>query len=117
MLNWHDQLPSVRGRFIPDARLSEQTWVRVGGAAEVLFRAADEADLAHFLFNKPDQMPVTVVGAGSNLLVRDGGVSGVVIRLGRGFSDIRIDGEFVHVGAGCLDRTVSLTCRDAGVGG
>ncbi len=116
MSNWHDQLPIVRGRYVPDARLAEQTWFRVGGAADVLFRPADEADLAHFLSNKPEQVPVTVIGAGSNLLVRDGGVSGVVIRLGRGFSDIRIDGDFVHVGAGCLDRTVSLTCRDAGVG-
>lgn len=116
MSNWRDQLPIVRGRYIPNARLAEQTWFRVGGPADVLFRPADKADLAHFLLNKPEQVPVTIIGAGSNVLVRDGGVSGVVIRLGRGFSDIRIDGDFVHVGAGCLDRTVSLTCRDAGVG-
>lgn len=116
MSDWIDQLPIVRGRYVPGTRLAEQTWFRVGGPADILFRPADEADLAHFLSNKPERVPVTVIGAGSNLLVRDGGVAGVVIRLGRGFSDIRIDGDLVHVGAGCLDRTVSLTCRDAGVG-
>lgn len=116
MSNWRDQLPIVRGRYIPNARLAEQTWFRVGGPADVLFRPADEADLSHFLLNKPEQVPVTIIGTGSNILVRDGGVPGVTIRLGRGFSDIRIDGDFIHVGAGCLDRTVSLTCRDAGVG-
>lgn len=117
MSDWYDQLPNVRGRYAPNARLAEQTWFRVGGPAEVLFRPADETDLAHFLESRPRQLPVTVIGAGSNLLVRDRGISGIVIRLGRGFSDIRIDGDLVHVGAGCLDRTVSLTCRDAGVGG
>ncbi|MGV8948466.1 MAG: UDP-N-acetylmuramate dehydrogenase [Candidatus Paracaedibacter sp.] len=117
MSNWPEQLPAVRGRYLPNARLAEQTWFRVGGPADVLFRPADEADLAHFLSHKPEHMPVTIIGAGSNLLVRDGGVPGVVIRLSRGFSDIRIDSDLVHVGAGCLDRTVSLTCREAGVGG
>lgn len=116
MSDWYDQLPNVRGRYIPDASLAEQTWFRVGGPVDVLFRPADEGDLAHFLSHKPQQVPVTVIGAGSNLLVRDGGISGVAIRLGRGFSDIRIDGDLVHVGAGCLDRTVALTCRDTGVG-
>jgi UDP-N-acetylmuramate dehydrogenase len=117
MSDWSEQLPAVRGRYVPHARLAEQTWFRVGGPADMLFRPADEADLVHFLLNKPGHVPVTIIGAGSNLLVRDGGVSGVVIRLGRGFSDIRIDEDFVYVGAGCLDRTVSLTCREAGVGG
>ena len=117
MSNWSEQLPAVRGRYLPNARLAEQTWFRVGGPADVLFRPADEDDLAHFLSHKPEHMPVTIIGAGSNLLVRDGGVPGVVIRLGRGFSDIRTDSDLVHVGAGCLDRTVSLTCREAGVGG
>jgi UDP-N-acetylmuramate dehydrogenase len=96
--------------------LAEQTWFRVGGPADILFRPADENDLAHFLSNKPEEIPVSVIGAGSNLLVRDGGVNGVVIRLGRGFAQTRIEGDLIHVGAGCLDRTVSLTCRDAGVG-
>ncbi len=116
MTSWHDHLPVVRGRYVAGARLAEQTWFRVGGAADVLYRPADEEDLARFLSTRPDKIPIQVIGAGSNLLVRDGGVSGVVIRLGRGFSDIRIEGDLIHVGTGCLDRTVSLTCRDAGVG-
>lgn len=116
MTRWHDHLPVVRGRYVAGARLAEQTWFRVGGAADILYRPADEEDLAHFLSSRPENIPVQIIGAGSNLLVRDGGVSGVVIRLGRGFSDIRIEGDLVHAGAGCLDRTVSLTCREAGVG-
>jgi UDP-N-acetylmuramate dehydrogenase len=109
-------LPAVRGRYGQDIPLAEQVWFRVGGAAEVLYRPSDEGDLSHFLSTKPEKLPIHIIGAGSNLLVRDGGIPGVVIRLGRGFSDIRIEGDFVHVGAGCLDRTVSLTCRDAGIG-
>jgi UDP-N-acetylmuramate dehydrogenase len=116
MTSWKNHLPAVRGRYVPQARLAEQTWFRVGGAAEILFRPADEEDLVQFLIHKPDTVPVTVIGAGSNLLVRDGGVPGVVIRLGRGFSQIRVENDLLHVGAGCLDRTVSLTCRDAGIG-
>jgi len=116
MTHWQDRLPPIRGRYVPNARLADQTWFRVGGAAEILFRPADEDDLSHFLANKPENVPVTVIGAGSNLLVRDGGVPGVVIRLGRGFSDIHRQDNLIHVGAACLDRTVSLTCRDSGVG-
>lgn len=117
MAKWQDQLPPVRGRYIADARLSEQTWFRVGGTADILYRPADPEDLAHFLSTKPEQAPVYIIGAGSNLLVRDGGMPGVVIRLGRGFSDIRIEEDLVYVGAGCLDRTVSLSCQEAGVKG
>lgn len=117
MVSWVEKLPVVRGRYTPGVRLSDQTWFRVGGEADVLYRPADEEDLAFFLTHKPKEIPVNIVGAGSNLLVRDGGVSGVVIRLGRGFSSIRVEGNLVYVGAGCLDRTVSLTCRDAGLGG
>ena len=102
MTSWRDRLPPVRGRYIPGARLADQTWFRVGGAAEVLFRPADEDDLCHFLANKPRDVPVTVIGAGSNLLVRDGGISGVVVRLGRGFSDLGIKDDLIHVGAACL---------------
>lgn len=111
------QLPAIRGRYMPDAPVGPQTWFRVGGAAEVLYRPADVADLAYFLTNKPASHPVTIIGAGSNLLIRDGGISGIVIRLGRGFSEIRIEQDLVHVGAACFDRTVSLTCRDSGIGG
>ncbi|MDF3034028.1 MAG: UDP-N-acetylenolpyruvoylglucosamine reductase [Alphaproteobacteria bacterium] len=117
MVSWRDQLPVVRGRYVAGVRLAEQTWFRVGGAADVLYRPADEDDLVYYLSRRPENIPVCVIGAGSNLLVRDGGISGVVIRLGRGLSDIRIEGDLIHVGAGCLDRTVSLTCRDAGIGG
>ncbi|MBM3468647.1 MAG: UDP-N-acetylmuramate dehydrogenase [Alphaproteobacteria bacterium] len=117
MVDWNDQLPEVRGRYIPGARLAEHTWFRVGGPAEVLYRPEDENDLAHFLSNKPQGVPIAIIGAGSNVLIHDGGVKGVVIRLGRGFSSIRIEEEHLHVGAAALDRTVSLTCRDAGLGG
>ncbi|HRK96677.1 MAG TPA: UDP-N-acetylenolpyruvoylglucosamine reductase, partial [Rhodospirillales bacterium] len=72
-----DRLPPVRGRYAENVSLSAITWFRVGGPAEVLFRPADEADLAAFLAAKPDDVPVTVLGVGSNLLVRDGGVEGV----------------------------------------
>jgi len=116
MTTWQEHLPAVRGRYVPGARLAEQTWFRVGGPADVLFRPADEDDLAHFLLNKPESVPVTIIGAGSNLLVRDGGLPGVVVRLGRGFSEIRIEDDLIHVGGGCLDRTVALTCRDSGLG-
>jgi UDP-N-acetylmuramate dehydrogenase len=112
-----DCLPPIRGRYVLQAPLAPQTWFRVGGTAEVLYRPADSADLAHFLANKPPSIPVTIIGAGSNLLIRDGGVSGVVIRLGRGFSEVRVEQDLVHVGAACLDRTVSLTCQDSGIGG
>jgi UDP-N-acetylmuramate dehydrogenase len=114
---WQDRLPAIRGRYVPNAPLAPQTWFRVGGAAEILYRPADPADLAHFLRNKPTSLPIVIIGAGSNLLIRDGGVSGVVVRLGRGFSEIYIEQNLVHVGAACLDRTISLTCRDHGIGG
>jgi len=80
-----DRLPSVRGRLTANAPIGPLTWFRVGGPAEVLFRPADPADLAEFLTATPFEIPVMVIGVGSNLLVRDGGIRGVVIRLGRGF--------------------------------
>ncbi len=87
------------------------TWFRVGGPAEVLFRPADEADLADFLKALPADIPVTVIGVGSNLLVRDGGIPGVTIRLGRGFAAIATEGETVRAGAGALDLNVSAHRR------
>lgn len=93
------------------------TWFRVGGPAEVLFRPADEEDLAGFLGALSAEVPVTVLGVGSNLLVRDGGIPGVVIRLGRGFAEIAAaDGE-VSAGAGALDLNVALTAAEAGLTG
>jgi len=115
-----ERLPPVRGRLTEAAPIGPMTWFRVGGPAEVLFRPADRDDLAAFLADKPDDVPVTVIGVGSNLLIRDGGVPGVVIRLGRGFSEISvIPGESTRVvaGAGALDVTVAMTARDAGVSG
>lgn len=112
-----DRLPTVRGRLTADAPLAAQTWFRVGGPAEVLFRPADPDDLADFLARLDADVPVTVLGVASNLLVRDGGVSGVVIKLGRGFADAAADGDLLTVGAGALDSTVAQTACDAGLAG
>ena len=107
-----DRLPRPRGRLTADAPLGAQTWFRTGGPAEVLFRPADVADLAEFLETLPADVPVTVLGVGSNLLVRDGGIKGVVIRLLRGFTAITVEGNEVVAGAGALDLNVALTARD-----
>ena len=121
MANWIDRLPRVRGRYAFDVDLSRTVWFRAGGRADVVYRPADVDDLAHFLGTRPAEMPVTVVGLGSNLLVRDGGVEGVVIRLRQGFRDtkVRWQGEraLVDVGAGALDMNVARYCRDQGVDG
>ena len=119
--DWVERLPSVRGRYAFDVDLSRTVWFRAGGLADVVFRPADIDDLAHFLAARPAGVPVTVVGLGSNLLVRDGGVEGVVIRLRQGFRNahVRWDGAraLVEVGAGALDINVARYCRDQGVGG
>ncbi len=112
-----DRLPSVRGKYEADGAIARYTWFRVGGPAEVLFRPADVTDLANFLAGKPDDVPVTILGAGSNLLIRDGGVQGVVIRLGRPFSKIRIDGVSVQAEAMAFDYKVATATRDAGIAG
>ena len=112
-----DRLPAVRGRLSADAPLAQVTWFRVGGPAEVLFRPADVDDLADFLAAKPADVPVTVIGVASNLLVRDGGVPGVVVRLGRGFVDVATEGTAVMAGAGALDGNVALAARNAGIAG
>src|SRR4029077_17025778 len=93
-----ERLPKVRGRLTENAPLSGITWFRVGGPAEIMFRPADRDDLAAFLAGKPAGLPVTVIGVGSNLLVRDGGVPGVVIRLGREFARIAAEGEQIQAG-------------------
>ncbi|MBS0518703.1 MAG: UDP-N-acetylmuramate dehydrogenase [Proteobacteria bacterium] len=112
-----DRLPKPRGRLTADAPLGPQTWFRTGGPAEVLFRPADTEDLATFLRALPEEVPVTVLGVGSNLLVRDGGVKGVVIRLMRGFTGIRVVDQEVIAGAGALDLNVALTARDHALAG
>jgi len=112
-----DRLPRPRGRLTADAPLGPQTWLRAGGAAEVLFRPADVDDLAVFMAGLPAEVPVTVLGVSSNILVRDGGVKGVVIRLLRGFTDIAVEGHEVVAGAGALDLNVALTARDHALAG
>ncbi|MEQ8398270.1 UDP-N-acetylmuramate dehydrogenase [Thalassobaculum sp.] len=112
-----ERLPPVRGEYRADASIAQLTWFRVGGPAEVLFRPADEADLIDFLAGRPGDIPVTVLGVGSNTLIRDGGVPGVVIRLGKGFASAVVDGERVTAGAGALDVTVAATAQRAGLTG
>jgi UDP-N-acetylmuramate dehydrogenase len=112
-----ERLPQVRGRLSEKVPLAPVTWFRVGGAAEVMFRPADVEDLAQFLAEKPADVPVTVIGVASNLLVRDGGVPGVVVRLGRGFVEIAVEGTQVIAGGGALDLNVALTCQQAGIAG
>ncbi len=112
-----DRLPEVRGRYSENTPLDKITWFRVGGPAEVMFRPADAEDLARFFESRPADVPVTVIGVGSNLLVRDGGVPGVVIRLGRGFADITTDGSRITAGAAAPGLNVALTARDAGIAG
>ncbi len=102
------KLPAMRGRLLPNAPLADLTWFKTGGPAEVLFMPADEADLAAFLKNTPREIPVNVIGVGSNLLVRDGGVPGVVIRMGRGFNDINLVGPYqIRAGTAALDMRVA----------
>ena len=112
-----DRLPAVRGSYEQSVPLANLTWFRVGGPAEVLFRPADEDDLGHFLANRPADVPFTVIGVGSNLLVRDGGVPGVVIRLSRVFAKVSVSGARVTAGASAPDVNVALAARDAGLAG
>jgi UDP-N-acetylmuramate dehydrogenase len=107
----------LRGRLLPNQSLAELSWVRVGGPAQVLFMPEDEADLAYFLGVLPPEIAVTVVGLGSNLIVRDGGVAGVVVRLGRGFSDVTVDGVTVTAGAAVPDVKVARAAQEAGIAG
>lgn len=113
-----DRLPEVRGQLIPDAPMAPLTWFRVGGPAEVLFRPIDADDLASFLQGCPVEVPITIVGVGSNLLVRDGGVAGVVIRLGKAFGQIEVlDRARVRAGTAALDMAVARTAMEAGISG
>ncbi|MCZ4279291.1 UDP-N-acetylmuramate dehydrogenase [Kiloniella laminariae] len=111
------RLPAVRGSYTPDARLGKITWFRVGGPVDVLFTPADQEDLVCFMQNKPADLPVMVIGVGSNLLVRDSGVSGVVIRLGPAFAQVVSDGNLVVCGAAALDVKVAKTALKAGLTG
>ena len=111
------RLPQVRGRLTPMRPLADLTWFRVGGPAEVLFQPADIDDLRDFLADCPRDLPVMPVGVGSNLLVRDGGVPGVVVRLGRGFATIEAAGTRMAAGAAALDARVAQAAAAAGIAG
>lgn len=128
------KLPEVRGRYTPNADLSKTNWFRVGGCAEMLFKPADFDDLVYFLANKPANCPITVLGVGSNIIIRDGGIDGVVIKLGREFAGVTLahpvldtgsheiphqvrDMQVVEVGAAALDLNVALFAADNGISG
>ena len=116
--DWRDSLPRPRGRIAFDEPLAPYTWLRVGGPADVLFLPADEADLLEFLRHLHPTIPVTVLGVGSNILVRDGGVEGVVIRLGKPFATIRaMDHHRLYSGASALDSQLSKAAAEAGLAG
>src|SRR5262249_17027322 len=112
------RMPALRGRLIANQSLAELTWFRVGGPAQVLFMPEDESDLAYGLAHLPSEIAVTVIGLGSNLIVRDGGVDGVVIRLGRGFNDTAIEpGARVRAGAAVPDVRAAKAAQEAGIAG
>lgn len=106
--------PNPRGKLTPNRPLDSLTWLRVGGVADYLFQPEDEADLAAFLLALPTDIPVFPMGVGSNLIVRDGGVRGVVIRLGRGFNQVRFEGDHVVAGAAALDAFVARKAAEQG---
>jgi UDP-N-acetylmuramate dehydrogenase len=110
-------LPPVRGQLITAAPIGRHTWFGVGGPAEWLFQPADREDLAAFLAGLPVTVPVTVIGGGANILVRDGGIAGVVIRLGRGFAELAAQGAAIVAGAGALHLNVARFAAESGVGG
>ena len=113
-----ERMPQLRGRMEQDVPLRSITWFRVGGPAEVLFHPDDIDDLSYFLKLLPPAIPITVIGLCSNLLVREGGIPGIVIKLGRGFGDISIeDGHRIRAGAGVPDTKVARSAADAGITG
>jgi UDP-N-acetylmuramate dehydrogenase len=110
-------MPELRGRLLANQSLAELTWFRVGGPAQLLFMPEDEADLAYFLRNLRAEIPATVIGLGSNLIVRDGGIAGVVIRLGRGFSEVTVEGLQIRTGTAVPDVRVARAAQEAGIAG
>jgi UDP-N-acetylmuramate dehydrogenase len=110
-------MPELRGRVLANQSLAELTWFRVGGPGQLLFMPDDETDLSYFLGHLPADVPVTVIGLGSNLIVRDGGVPGAVVRLGRGFNEIAVDGTCIRAGAAVPDVKVARAAQEAGVAG
>jgi len=117
-MTWRGRLPSVRGKLVRDVELAPYTWLRVGGPADVLFMPQDEADLAAFLRELDPAVPVTPLGVGSNILVRDGGLEGVAVRLGRIFARIEPRGDArIFAGAGALDAHLAREAAEAGIAG
>ena len=112
-----ERLPKVRGSYRERVNLAKINWFNAGGEAEVVFRPADTQDLADFIANKPKDVPVTVLGVGSNLLVRDGGIDGVVIRLGRGFVEVKKEGDLIRAGAGALSFNVAMASAEYEIAG
>ncbi len=112
-----ERLPQVRGQLIENADLAKVTWFRVGGPAEVLFRPADKEDLKTFLYKLPRDVAVTLLGVGSNTLIRDGGIPGVSIRLGPGFSEIKTEDNLIQAGAGAPNLKIANAARDHGLVG
>ncbi|MEX0590174.1 MAG: UDP-N-acetylmuramate dehydrogenase [Xanthobacteraceae bacterium] len=110
-------MPALRGRLIANQPMADITWFRVGGPAQAMFSPADEDDLVYFLAHLPAEIPVTVVGVGSNLLVRDGGIEGVVVRLARGFNETKIEGDLIRAGAAVPDVRLAQAAADAGLSG
>lgn len=118
MSRWQDHLPKTRGKQLLNEALAPFTWLRVGGPADVLFLPEDEDDLAAFLKGLDPSVPVMAIGVGSNLLVRDGGVEGVVIRLGRGFGGVEPRGDSqIFAGAAVLDANLAKAAAQAGIAG
>ena len=112
------RLPKLRGRLLANQSLAELTWFRVGGPAQVLCLPEDEADLSYLLTELPGEYAVTVIGLGSNLIVRDGGIAGVVVRLGRGFGDVVIEpNQRIRAGAAVPDVKVARAAQEAGIAG
>lgn len=117
-MSWRDRLPAVRGRILRDEALAPFTWFRVGGPADVIFLPQDEDDLATFLKGLDPEIPVTPIGVGSNTLVRDGGVDGVVIRLGKAFGVVEArGGSRIFAGAAALDAVLAREAGKAGIAG
>ncbi|GJM01079.1 MAG: UDP-N-acetylenolpyruvoylglucosamine reductase [Methyloligella sp.] len=116
--SFQEAMPELRGRLKANSLMSEITWFRVGGPAQLLFTPADEADLAYFMKNKPVDLPITIIGLGSNLLVRDGGIPGIVVRLGRGFNAIEaLDDNRIKVGTAVPDMKLARAAAEHGVAG
>lgn len=115
--NISDRLPKVRGRLTANAPLGAMTWFNVGGSAEILFKPEDKQDLIDFIKNCPKDIPITVLGVASNLIIRDGGIPGVVVRMGRDFAGIAVEGNDVIAGAAALDVNVATVATDKSLTG